>query len=579
MQAAAPHAERRKITENLRTKWPVRMFLDWVDELSLAEKLYGIVALSVAITACVLIMSVQSARLQGGYRQLAASSGTAAIQIGRVNALIYAIVMESRGIYMSTDRTTVKHFADELLRRNHELAEATAELEEAMSGNGQFPPFKERILQFIDFRKELARRGTEIGPASARAWGDNEPNRALRTQLNLDLEELARNYHERAEEAAVLRGLGQSANGYLFLLGLVLLLFAGGNLYIVRHSVIAPLSHIIETSHRITRGEIDREIPYAYRGDEIGQLATAMQSFRDAVARTFELKQIELAVTEQRDTALADLGRFSDKYFETKWQLTAAIDCMPAGMIMLDSKATVIAINERYRKMYWLPETIKAGSSLQEVLQHGVDSGQFAGDAAEHAAAIVKRISKREPTTVEVTLRDQRIIRIQETPIDGGSWGAMHEDITEERQRQRILKRTERFLATLIENIPEGIIAKDARNLRYVFVNRAAEEMIGMSRAEIVGKTARELFAPATAELIERRDRQMLAQGQQPRPIIDTMDNPRRGRRTVAVRRLQIGGAEDDSHLFVSMFEDRTRETEIGPQDAAPPLNQAAAPG
>src|SRR5262249_21544396 len=161
-------------------------------------------------------------------------------------------------------------------------AEATAELEEEMSGNEQFPPFKERILQFIDFRKELARRGTEIGPMAARAWGDNEPNRTLRTQLNLDLEELARTDRERADEAAILRGLGQSANGYLFLLGLVLLLFAGGNLYIVRHSVIAPLSHIIEASRRIGRGQIDGEIPYCYRGDEIGQLGTAMQNFRDA---------------------------------------------------------------------------------------------------------------------------------------------------------------------------------------------------------------------------------------------------------------------------------------------------------
>jgi PAS domain S-box-containing protein len=47
----------------------------------------------------------------------------------------------------------------------------------------------------------------------------------------------------------------------------------------------------------------------------------------------------------------------------------------------------------------------------------------------------------------------------------------------------------------------------DARSLRYVFANRAAEEMIGMSRAEIMGKTARELFSAETAELLERRDR------------------------------------------------------------------------
>jgi len=154
------------------------------------------------------------------------------------------------------------------------------------------------------------------------------------------------------------------------------------------------------------------------------------------------------------------------------------------------------------------------------------------------------------------------MIRIQESPIDGGGWVAVHEDVTEQHQSQRILQRTKQFLATLIENIPEGIIAKDARDLRYVFVNKAAEVMIGMPRAELIGKTARELFSAETAELIERRDRQLIAQKQQPQPIVDIVDNPVKGRRRIAVRRLQLDGPDDESHLFVSMFEDQTERAE-----------------
>ncbi len=151
--------------------------------------------------------------------------------------------------------------------------------------------------------------------------------------------------------------------------------------------------------------------------------------------------------------------------------------------------------------------------------------------------------------------------------MDGGGWIAMHDDVTEQRRSRRILERTEQFLATIIENIPQGIVAKDARSLRYVFVNRAAEEMIGMSRAEIMGKTARELFPAQAADLIEQRDRQLLEQKQQLDAIVDTVDNPVRGRRTIAVRRLQIGGPDRDSHLFVSVVEDRTDQA--GVEDVA----------
>jgi PAS domain S-box-containing protein len=256
-------------------------------------------------------------------------------------------------------------------------------------------------------------------------------------------------------------------------------------------------------------------------------------------------------------------NKLTEKYHATKWQLSGAINSMPQGIIMLDAKAEVLAVNDQYRKIYGLPPAIKAGSSLQEILQHRADSGLFPGDVAEYFAAIVARMTKRQPTSDELTLCDGRVISIQERPMDGGGWVVTHEDTTEQRRSQRILERTEQFLATIIENIPEGIVAKDARNHRYVFVNRAAEKMIGMSRAEIMGKTARELFPAETADLIERRDRQLLEQKQQLDAITDTVDNPARGRRTIAVRRLQIGGPDRESHLFVSMIEDRTDQVDV----------------
>jgi PAS domain S-box-containing protein len=470
------------------------------------------------------------------------------------------VVMESRGIYMSTDRGMVKQYAEALLKRNRELAIATLELEETVRGSevGEFPTFKERILQFIDFREELARRALVIGPGAARVWGDNDANRALRSQLNVDLESLAEIYRERAREAAQLGDLGQYACWYLFGLGVAALLLAAANLHIVRTSVVRPLSEIIQMSEVIAGGDIKSEIPFFGRQDEIGQLAIGLRHFQEAMDRNQELIQHELDTAKQRDAALEERYRYSDKYLETKWQLTAAINSVPQGMIMLDSKGDVLALNDHYRKMYGLPESIKVGSSLQAVLQHGISSQQFAGDAAKHLEAIVTRVGKRKPTSIDVKLHDRRMIRIQENPIDGGGWVALHEDITEQQQRQRVLKRTERFLATVIENIPEGIVAKDARNLRYIYVNQAAEAMIGMARVDMIGKTARDLFSAETAQLIERRDRQLLAEAQQPEPITDTMDTPGKGLRTIAVRRLQIGGPDDESHLFVSMFEDRT---------------------
>ncbi|TYL82857.1 PAS-domain containing protein [Bradyrhizobium cytisi] len=344
------------------------------------------------------------------------------------------------------------------------------------------------------------------------------------------------------------------------MLGLVALILAGLNVVVMRSSVVGALAEITQATDRIAGGDVKSEVPHLHRYDEIGRLARAVQNFRDAVARIFELEEIELGTAHARDAAMTERDRFNDKYLAKKWQLSAAIDSMPQGLIMLDSKAAVVAMNANYPRIYDLPETIQAGSTLEEILQHRVKSGLFSGDVAKYVAAVRERIAKREPAANEISLNDGRTIKIYERPMDGGGWVSVQEDVTEQRQRERILEGMERFLATIIENVTEGIIAKDARNQRYVFVNKAAEKMIGMSRGEIIGKTARELFSAEAAELIERRDQQLLAQKQQLEPIIDTIDNPTRGRRVISARRVQIGGASEESHMFVTMVEDRTEK-------------------
>jgi PAS domain S-box-containing protein len=425
----------------------------------------------------------------------------------------------------------------------------------------QFSAFRQRITQFIDFRRELGRLATEVSPAAARELGDNEANRTLRRQLNADLEALARIYDQRARDAADLGDQGRYASWYLLVLGFGALMFAVLNVIVVKSSVVGPLSAITEATDRISAGNVDGEIPHYVRPDEIGRLALAVENFRNAVSRNVELEQLAGGTAQQRDAAIAERDKFSDRYFAAKWQLSAAINSMPQGIIMLDAKAVVLAINDHYRKIYALPSTIKAGSSLEQILRHQAETGLFTGDVAAYLASILARIAKRGPAADEIVLGDGRVVSIQEQSMEGGGWVAVHEDVTGQRQKERILARTEQFLATVVENIPEGIVVKDARNLRYVFLNKAAEAMIGMSRGEIMGKTARELFSAETADLIERRDRQLMAGGQQPEAIVDTVDNPVKGRRTIAVRRLQVGGPDRESHLFVSMVEDRTDQT------------------
>src|SRR5439155_23433552 len=112
--------------------------------------------------------------------------------------------MESSGVYMSTEPAVVKKYGDGLLKFNDQILAVVKNWESIVQADdaGQFATFKKRIEQFVDFRKELVRRGVEINAAAGREWGDNDANRSVRSALNKDLEALAKVYAERGKKIA-----------------------------------------------------------------------------------------------------------------------------------------------------------------------------------------------------------------------------------------------------------------------------------------------------------------------------------------------------------------------------------------
>src|SRR5690349_13499639 len=131
---------------------------------SLAIKLYAIFALFAALTAAITWLSDYNSRRAAELTHEIETANLAALNVQRVNALVYAVVMESRGVYMSSDAATVKKFGNGLLKFNDDILGVVARWEAIVEADdaAQFSVFKKRIEQFVEFRKELVRRGVEI---------------------------------------------------------------------------------------------------------------------------------------------------------------------------------------------------------------------------------------------------------------------------------------------------------------------------------------------------------------------------------------------------------------------------------
>ncbi len=82
--------------------------------------------------------------------------------------------------------------------------------------------------------------------------------------------------------------------------------------------------------------------------------------------------------------------------------------------------------------------------------------------------------------------------------------------------------RANRFLDAVIEHIPDMVFVKDAARLAFTRFNRAGEELLGMSRTDLIGKNDYDFFPPTEAAFFQAKDRETLAN----KTMVDIPEEP-----------------------------------------------------
>ncbi|MBA4383544.1 MAG: hypothetical protein C0410_02290 [Anaerolinea sp.] len=72
------------------------------------------------------------------------------------------------------------------------------------------------------------------------------------------------------------------------------------------------------------------------------------------------------------------------------------------------------------------------------------------------------------------------------------------------------LKESERFLNSIIENIPNMVFVKEAPDLHYIRFNRTGEEIIGLEPGSVKGKTDFDIFPKEMADFYRKKDLEVL---------------------------------------------------------------------
>ena len=171
----------------------------------------------------------------------------------------------------------------------------------------------------------------------------------------------------------------------------------------------------------------------------------------------------------------------------TNMRFDAALSNMTQGLCLFDADKNLVIANNRFREMYDLPEElVLPGTPLNRILQQHADRG------AKHDLTVDEH-AERIPTQSKqnFTPADGREISIKRAPTADGGWVATHEDVTAQRQQEKLVaeKAAELELANArfnaaLRNMSQGLCLFDSdqrvviSNARYAQLYHLSEDQV-----------------------------------------------------------------------------------------------------
>jgi PAS domain S-box-containing protein len=211
----------------------------------------------------------------------------------------------------------------------------------------------------------------------------------------------------------------------------------------------------------------------------------------------------------------------------------ALFEASPSLHLILDADLTIVAATDAYCRATLTVREKIVGLPLFEVFPDNPSTSDGDGERTLRASLQRALTTKKPDALTELRYAIERpgggfeehYWTLLNTPVLDASGEVCWiinsvEDVTASVLKQRDLlaqaddlRKTSSFFDTVIENIPAMIAVKDAKDLRFVLLNRTGEELTGIAREESLGKNDFDMFPKEQAEFFVAQDRAVLESG------------------------------------------------------------------
>jgi diguanylate cyclase (GGDEF)-like protein/PAS domain S-box-containing protein len=120
------------------------------------------------------------------------------------------------------------------------------------------------------------------------------------------------------------------------------------------------------------------------------------------------------------------------------------------------------------------------------------------------------------------------------------------------------LEKARRFLSSVVDNIPNMIFVKDAKDLKYIHLNKAGEQLMGFSEQELLGKNDGDFFPRAQADSLMAKDRETLGIGHHVSVMEERLKSKDGSEKILQTKKLPILDENGNPQYLLGISEDIT---------------------
>ena len=133
--------------------------------------------------------------------------------------------------------------------------------------------------------------------------------------------------------------------------------------------------------------------------------------------------------------------------------------------------------------------------------------------------------------------------------------------LDQRKQTQEALRENEKFLSNVVENIPAMIFIKDAKDLKFVKLNKAGEQLLGYKESYFLGKNDYNFFSQSQADFFTQKDREVLKK-KKLSDIEEESIETKSGERILYTKKIPILNKKGKPVYLLGISEDITEQKE-----------------